>query len=226
MIRNLKILIAAAMALTALGAIGASGAQATEYHCSVEPCTVTIKPDGAVPSKTSHHTFVLTQGAVSVSTTCNELTGYATSNTKTTKSLTFTGLVYHGCNIAGSPSEVKMNGCDYLFTATAGATSSVTVTCPVGKKIEIIEPVTGCIISVGSQAAVPGIKLHDPKTGGVEKTEITVEANVKLEKEVTANNKCGAFGLKEGGIVGDYTTGNVELTGETHPGIHASIWFT
>jgi hypothetical protein len=36
MIRNLKILVAAAMALAALGVFGASGAQAAEFHCSAE----------------------------------------------------------------------------------------------------------------------------------------------------------------------------------------------
>ena len=225
--RNLKILLAAAMALSALGAIGASGAQAAnEFHCSVEPCTVTIKPDGLVPSKTSHHSTVLTQGAVSVALTCNQLTGEATSNAKTFKTLTFFNLAYHGCNVAGSPSEIKMNGCTYTFTATGLNTASMTVTCPAGKKIERVEPITGCAISIGSQAALPGIKFHDPKTGGIAKTELTVEISVTFENEVTVNNKCGGFGLKEGAAIFHYTTGNIELTGETHPGgVHASLWF-
>ena len=226
MIRNLKILIAAAMALTALGAIGASGAQAAnEYHCAVEPCTVTIKPDGVVPNKTSHHLFEVTQGAVSVATTCNQLSGRANSAKKTATSLTFTELVYSGCNIAGSASTVNMNGCDYLFTATGLNTSSVTVTCPEGKKIEITEPVSGCVVSVGSQPAVAGIKTHDPKTGGIAKTELTAEAAVTINGNASANAKCGGFGLKAEGVTGHYTTGNVELTGENHAGVHQAVWF-
>ena len=39
------------------------------------------------------------------------------------------------------------------------------------------------------------------------------------------NNKCGFFGFAEGAITGHYTTGNVELTGETHASVHASVWF-
>ena len=39
MIRNLKVLVAAAMALAAFGVFSASGAQAAEFHCSAEPCT-------------------------------------------------------------------------------------------------------------------------------------------------------------------------------------------
>ena len=226
MIRNLKILLAAAMALSALGAIGASGAQAAnEFHCSVEPCIVTMKPDGAVPNKTSHHVWIFTQLSTSVSMTCNQLTGQATSNVKTAKTLTFTNLQYHTCNIAGSASTVNMNGCTYLFTASGLNTASMTVTCPVGKKIEIVEPVTGCVISIGSQPAVAGIKTHDPQTGGIPKTELTTEIAATFEKEVTANNKCGGFGIAEGALIGHYTTGNVELAAETHSGVHASLWF-
>jgi hypothetical protein len=70
MIRNLKILLAAAMALAALEAISASGAQAAEFHCTVEPCRVTLKPDGT--GKTAHHVLVVRKGEASGSFTCVE----------------------------------------------------------------------------------------------------------------------------------------------------------
>lgn len=49
MIRNLKVLLAAAMALAAFGAFSASSAQAveTEFHCEVAPCSFTLKTDPA-----------------------------------------------------------------------------------------------------------------------------------------------------------------------------------
>jgi hypothetical protein len=46
MIRNLMVLIAAAMVVAACGAISASGVQAAEGHCGVEPCMITVKADG------------------------------------------------------------------------------------------------------------------------------------------------------------------------------------
>ncbi len=57
MIRNLKVLFAAALAPTALGAIAASAQGADEFHCSVEPCRGTLKPDGT--GKTAHQVFVV-----------------------------------------------------------------------------------------------------------------------------------------------------------------------
>src|SRR4051795_12699309 len=115
MIRNLKVLIAGAMALAALGAVSASGAQAAEFHCSVSPCTLTPKADGT--EKNSHHVFIVKQGAVSVATTCKTITGDATYVGETTSEITFTSVAYDNCTVAGAASTVKMNECDYLFTA-------------------------------------------------------------------------------------------------------------
>ena len=59
MIRNLKILIAAAMALAAFGATSATSAHAAdEFHCAISPCTLTLQPDGAAGSTTAHHVLV------------------------------------------------------------------------------------------------------------------------------------------------------------------------
>ena len=63
MIRNLKVLVAAAMALAAFGVFSASGAQAAEFHCSTEPCTGTLKPDETAGTKTSHHVFIVHNSA-------------------------------------------------------------------------------------------------------------------------------------------------------------------
>src|ERR1044071_4586469 len=82
MIRNLKVLIAAALALAAFGALGAAGAQAAEFHCSVEPCRYTLKPDGT--GKTAHHVFRIVKGETSGAVICTTLSGEATSAKKTT----------------------------------------------------------------------------------------------------------------------------------------------
>ena len=225
MIRSLKILLAAAMALSALGAIGASGAQAAnEFHCSVEPCTVTIKPDGPVPNKTAHHVLIITQGAVSVSSTCNQLSGEGTVAHKTFTEITFTNLKYTGCNIAGSSSEVRINDCHFRLNAFGVNAALVTLACV--DHFEITEPVTGCTIKVGPQkAAVPGVTFNDPKTGGIAKTELTASFALTIQETILVNSKCGGFGLAEGAATLHYTTGNVELTAETHAGAHASLWY-
>src|SRR4051812_44687039 len=118
MIRNLKILIAAAMALAALGAISASGAQAAEGHCSIEPCKVTVLPDGTpgIAGKTAHQVFVVKQGVNSTSVTCQKISGDGTVLTKTFKTIQLGNVAYSTCTLAtGSPADVRMNGCEYHF---------------------------------------------------------------------------------------------------------------
>ncbi len=229
MIRNLKTLIAAAMALVALGAISASDAQAAEFHCSVEPCTITVKPDGTPgpTGKTAHQVFIVRQGGVSVSTTCEQLTGHGTSATKTFNTFTLTKIIYHECNVAGEkPTTVRMNGCQYHFAIGGVHDATAEIRCLGSEKIEIEVPATGCLIMVGSTGVLAGgLTFKDAETNGVKKTEITAEVTVtNISGEV--NNKCPG-GLKEGAITGEYTTGNVELTAEEDeaPFTHLKLWW-
>jgi hypothetical protein len=236
MIRNLKILLAAVMALVTLGAISASGAQAAEYHCTVEPCRGTLKPDGAVPSKTAHHVFVVkgknaAGEPVSGSFTCNQLTGEGLSNTKTTKEFTATGLACDGCAIVGTPCDVDFNGCDYHFVA--GPPSTVTIKCPAGKQIEITIKENGttlkCTIDIPAQGPLGGITYHDaaePPT----RTELTVQALVKDITGIIATPAAGSscipyVGFNGSATEGEYTTGNTIVTGETITGVHVGGWY-
>ncbi len=110
MIRYLKVLLGAALALTAFGALSASAHAAEErFHCSVEPCTLTLREDGTSGTKTAHQVFEVTDGANTISFTCSQLLGYATSQFKTTTQIAFTNLQYKEC---GSLS-IKMNNCTY-----------------------------------------------------------------------------------------------------------------
>jgi hypothetical protein len=226
MIRNLKILIAAAMALAALGAISASGAQAAELHCGVEPCTVTVKPDGTpgVAGKTAHQVFIVKQGATSVSTTCQQVSGHYQSASKTFKTVTLNTVVYSGCDIAGSSSTVTMNGCEYHFLAPGVAPHDATaeVKCPTGKEIEI-KAVSGCVIKIGNTGVLGGgLKFHDAETS-VKKEILTAETTVTgIPATVAA---AGCPGLALGAATGEYTTGNVELTGENIAGTMVPLWW-
>jgi hypothetical protein len=225
MIRNLKVLMLAAMALAAFGVLGASGAQAKEFHCSVEPCTATLKPDGAVGSKTAHHVFIVeNKVGESVSFTCEQITGEGTSSKKTAKELLIKNISYDGCSVVGgSAVTVKMNGCKYLFKAEPG---TVTIQeCETGKHIEInLE--TGCQFTIGAQGPLTGIAYHT--SGVAPNREMTVETNVKgivtTISEGGTKAKCGI--TPEATLEGTYTTGNTIVTGETDPGGGmAETWF-
>jgi hypothetical protein len=209
MIRNLKVLLAAAMALGAFGASNASGAQAAEFHCAVEPCTWTIQPDGAVPGTKSHQVIVFKNAiGQTVSTTCNQLTGQATAVKKTETTLTFTNLAYDGCSFAGTPYVVRFNGCDYTFTSHG----KFGVSCPEGKKIEEATQ-AGCIKTIGSFADLAGVTYHN--IGTAPNREITVEmkvANIPVTVDGTAA-QCG-FDVTKLPITAEITTANMIFTAE------------
>lgn len=216
MIRNLKVLLLAAMAVAAFGAFSVSGAQAAEFHCSVEPCSLTTKADGT--AKNSHQVFIVTQGAKSAATTCNTISGESTGNAKTATSVTLTNVKYEGCNVAGAPSTVNMNGCHYKFNNT----NTVNVICPAEKSIEITVTETGCAFKIGAQGPLAGIGYAT--IGTTPNREVTVSTNV-TGITGTANNKCGSIEIAEGAVTGDYTTGNTIVTGESAGGVMADAWY-
>jgi hypothetical protein len=217
MIRNIKVLLIAGMAVAALGALSASSAQASgeQYHCTVAPCEIKVNHDGT--SKTAHQVFDFQVNGGNLTTvTCPGITGDATSATKTTTELTITGLSYgaaNACNVGGQLATVHTNGCHYLFTAgTPTAEGEVHIQCPAGKAIEIT--FNTCTVSVGSQtlkksAATTGILYHNVGT------EVTVESNLDGIHGTTTAACPGGAGTF---ITGTYTTGNALVTGQVDPG--------
>jgi hypothetical protein len=233
MIRNLKVLFAAAMALAAFGALSASAAHAAgeKFHCSVEPCTVTLSTDGT--GVTAHHVFIVENAAKETgSFTCESLNGEATSATKTAEDLTFKNLVYSNCKIGGvTKVNVRMNECDYTVTSetqpagglngtNGGAT--IHIICTGVKHIEIENAGTGCIFEVTPQT-LRGLHYHNIGTpGNPLTTEVTIEAlisaaasgtpiEVEVGKVGTGCVPKAALGDK---LTGSYTTGNTLATAE------------
>jgi hypothetical protein len=217
MIRNLRILVAAAMALMALGAIGASSAHAVEekFHCSVAECRLTPKTDGTL--KNAHHVFIVENEAKteSASFTCESIRGHAREG-KTGIKITLTEITYDNCTINGSSGvTVDMNGCDYLFTQT----NQVDVICPTEKTIELRIP--GCTFTIHGQTNLGGIGYTT--IGKEPEREVTVSTNVTVP-EVTVSDPC-TF-IKPGQkLIGTYTTGFTTVTGETEAGARADAWF-
>jgi len=202
MVRGLKSLLCLAMALTAFGALGASGVQAAEFHCSVESCRLTLKPDGT--GKTAHQVFTVAPSGENVAFTCGSITGEATMATKTAKELTFVNVEYQDCTTIGTNVSIKMNGCDYLINNL----TQMWIKCPAGKKIEWL--VLGCTATVGEQGPLSGGKFHD---AGTSKSELTIEMPVKgISGTIDGSEGCL---LKAGAFTGGIETGNAILTGET-----------
>jgi hypothetical protein len=221
MIRNLKALLAAALALAAIGALSASGAQAASFHCNTNPCRGTLKPDGT--GTTAHHVFVLEteNTSNSVSFTCSELQGEARVEAEEAATVAVGNLNYPtaGCKVNGSSGVTfDMNGCRYSFTASGATTGTISVVgCTNAAKAIEITITGGCVFSIPESAVqnLAGIDFHN--LGVAPNREVTVEVRHVTIKGITANAACepliGAGHLT--GLVATYETGNTIVTGET-----------
>jgi len=231
MIRNLKVLLAAALALTALGAFVASAHAADEFRCTATPCRGKVNKDGT--GATAHHVFIVENTVPeSVSFTCAELRGTGELVNGTEFLLgwsrpTEEREAYNTCTANGSPGViVHMNDCKYRFKAGATGNSAagtsdqaeVVVECPVGESIEVT--LSTCTYKIGSQtlggsAAKGGIGYV---TSG---TEVTVTSNVKGIAVTSSGTNCPVTGT----LTGRYTTGSALLTGESSTGVMATASF-
>jgi len=186
MIRNLKALGLAFVAVLAMSAVVSSAAQATpEYTCSTYPCTATgsntagnetfTTPGGTVQCD-SHFVVEKYRGT-------NEDIAAATSTVTVTP--TYTNCVAFGFLNA----TVNMNGCDYEFHATEKLGEGhyihhVAIHCtPTGNKIKITAAT--CEVEVPAQTLTDVTTKNEP--GGVVKVVPTVT-------EITMNVVKDGFG--------------------------------
>jgi hypothetical protein len=232
MIRKLKVLMLAAMALAAIGVVNVAGAQAAvEFHCSVEPCTATLKSDGT--GKTAHHVIVIKNSiGESNAITCESLSGEATSSTKTTGTLAFKNLKNTGCKDSlGSGVTIHWNGCEWhLVSAGAGGVhiwhwTNCTKVNGVPDPVEITIS-TGCIFKISEQS-LTGPIYHNIGEEAKTTTELTVEIKAPNIAVTAVGTKaqCGLDPAKTP-ITGEYTTGNSLITAETDPGgVMANAWW-
>lgn len=129
MIRNLKVLGLATVAILAMSVVVASSASA-HYLFTSE-----ITPTDFTAEQTGKHKF--TTGGQSVE--CSVATASGTQIGTSFSEITVTP-TYSGCTYAGKTTHVTMNGCAYTFTGSTTADGKhgiVHVECPVGKVIEV-----------------------------------------------------------------------------------------
>jgi len=236
MIRNLKVLIAAAMALAAFGALSATAHAAEEkFHCSVEPCRATLAPDEAAGTTTAHHVFVLkghkNGQEASASFTCNQLTGEATTNTKTATELTFTNLAYKNsagevkCKIGASETmTINFTSCGYKFTSAGGSTSTAQIhliCTTAGDGIDI--SIAGVLCYKITPFTASGIGYHTVNLPRV----VTATANVTVPAALVDVPGAGNPVCPEDVVTSAvYTTGNTLVKAESDPGgVAAEAWF-
>jgi hypothetical protein len=212
MIRNLKALGLALVAVFAMSAVAASGASATAGEVSWGANTTWITAETDPSAK--DQTFTVTPGSITASFTCDELSGKAMVDVEKSSatSITGEGIAY---NDSGTTPEkevctgkvngialkttVKFNECDYHLNAgtTVGekaagiSEGSAEIKCPAGKVIEV--NAAGCLVKVGPQ-----------KVGRL--TYTTVKTGTK--EEITAHAEVGETAGAENNAI-DYTTSGI-----------------
>jgi hypothetical protein len=232
MIRDLKTLTLAMLALVALGATVSSAAQGAarftvEGAGAADETTLTVLKDdeGGTKPKTAHHVFDFYNAAktTELSLTCNELTADGTvvgpeqtDITLVTPAFEGGGTVFPKCTLAGQDITLENKGCNFTLQATGtfeitSETNTAGNKCAHGEK-PIVFAIPNCKIEIGAQTLVNKLRYHN-LAGGL----ITVETPTGavgdpfLEFTYNATGATCPFGTLNNG---QYTTGNTLITGE------------
>jgi hypothetical protein len=160
MIRSMKALGSALLAVAAIGAVAASSAQAApgEIH-------VTTPQKAVITGHGTNHVLKVGNQTVQCKTGTLEGTVEGTDPAQiTAKHVTVTG-TYQECTAFGFAATVVMNGCKYTLRGTAELTSQAQVVgCTAAKKIEIKVPAIGCTVTIGEQAELQHVTFtNDPE---------------------------------------------------------------
>lgn len=208
MIRNLKALGLAVLAVLALGALAASAQAEPTFTNLVEgeaQVTYKIKPDGT--GKTAHMVLEIKKadGTGLKAITCNELTGDATVAANERNDATFITPEFKGnCVFVGQPVTVQNTGCNFTFTANGQIhleNETALNICEVGQK-PIHFSALNCKVEIPGQT-LNGIVYHN-QVGGT----VTVEAKEIGFEYYAAGTEC-PYGTTNNG---SFTTGNVILS--------------
>lgn len=233
MIRNLRTLGLALIAVLAMGAMVASAAQAEETGIFEWEEGTTLLTGTAEPVANGGTQIFTILGGLTVQ--CDQV--HADVNVTTTESpsstLTTTGLTYNDSSKGedkcrgplGTSPKIEMNGCQYLFHA--GETVSehetqgdVTIECPVGKQIVING--AGCVVTVpGGQTVGPVDYQTITGTGGA-KDDVTIKPTVTGITYSTSGFLCGSHSDETDGTY----TGTVTVVGKDASGNPTNVEVT
>jgi hypothetical protein len=193
MIRNLRVLGLALVAVCAFAAVSASSASAITHKltCAEATCIITGEQVGNV------HAFGTKSSSLEVSCTGAKF-GPTTISSGAT-SITIGPLTYSGCTALGFAATVDTTGCNYVlkgetdsFTNTAGASegekATVAVDCT-GTNVIKITAVLGCTISIGNtnNQNLLGVKYDNESAVG-QPNEVKV--TVTVDKITYDSEKC------------------------------------
>jgi hypothetical protein len=214
MIRNLKALMLAAMAVLAMSAVAAQGAQAHTpalFHSELSETTITALPDETAGTKTAHHVIDINNNTMSI--TCNSISADSVSTESTPTTITLDNFVYNTCTFNGQSVTININGCHYQLHADGHVDIAG---CDAGKVISYTG--NNCTVEIGEQSGLTEVTYHAGPLRNGKKT-VTLEAHVTGIAYTASGTNCTETGAKTDG---NYTTGNTIVTGSKKGSVAAA----
>jgi hypothetical protein len=224
MIRNLKVLGLALVAVFAMSAVAAGAASAEKYafHSAGPFTTLTGTQAGA-----TNDVFTTDGGKV----TCNTATYHGTIEAEETTTISLAP-TYSSCTLEPFGSAVvSTNGCTYLIHAETRVgendyTTNTDIVCPAGKEITVVGTLFGttkCTIHIPAQNLGTGITVTNATSaGGVSDIQAHISfSNIKYTE--TAGSGFGACTSTSGTANGAYS-GFATISGDDSIGEPLDIW--
>jgi hypothetical protein len=214
MIRNLKFLGLALVAVLAMSAVGAGAASADEFKAESAPLTLTAKQGEPTDTFSTH------AGNVKCTTATYKGTQATTSATTIRVAPT-----YSGCTFVGLNSTITTNGCEYLFhvPATAGVTTgTVDIVCTGSNEITVTAPNPAlgkakCIVHVPPQTGLGVVTYSNLGAGATREVKVSVKLTGLKYSQTAGVAESGNCETKDNTTTGTYE-GSATVTGETHEG--------
>ena len=213
MIRIVKALGPALVAVLAMGALVAANASAASFHSEVERTILTGENESGTQD-------VIKAGSFEV--TCNKSTysgtsvGGGASGNFVSSSITLHP-TYSGCsdNVFGGTDTISTTGCSYIFEAETNATKHLptSIECTTGFAIKIIA--SGCTLSFGTQLTSGGEGVKNEGVGSSRDITLTTTFKFKFTK---SGFSCGLISATEA----EYT-GKTTLKGYIDNGVTGEI---
>lgn len=222
MIRNLKALGLALVALLAMTAVSASTASADDLTSEKTPVTLTGKQSG------TGDVFTTTAGTVKckevIYTAASVVTPTTTVDVTPNYPLTTAG-GEQNCAGFSLPAEITTSGCVYRLTIGAATTGGFDIVCPVGQEITATVKgggTTKCTIHIPPQNIAAGVTFSNTGAGTTREVDIASNISGTLAYKHTAGTGLGA--CTSGSASGSYT-GSAIVTAESG-GVHVGIFLS
>jgi hypothetical protein len=216
MIRNLKFLGLALVAVMAMSAMVASAASADLFNSEKENTTLTGTQEKHLEGGVEKNDRFITAGGI---LECTSATYKGTQATKTSSTVTVAP-TYSGCTFTGLAATVKTNECTYVFSLIgATTTGQAEIKCPTGKEITVEigpEPTRRCIIHISAQI-LSGFGFSISGAGTTRQITFTFNTGFTVKYSQTGLSGSGACATADNQTTGKYI-GAATVTGENAAG--------